>query len=320
MNPFISHPNLKQRKYIAKNINSFIEAKLNRTRQIHSPQELELLRRYNFDGYVVGSDQVWRSLYSPDITSYFLAFVPDQANVKRIAYAASFGVGDWEMTPKETKLCSELAKKFDAVSVRENTAIDLCQRYLSIDAMQVLDPTLLLSHEDYLEIVAEKNQGTEFPKGLFVYILDDSQDKRRIVDRVSLFLKLPVLRGLPEFKFSEVGAKRIDECVIPPVESWLQGFINAKYIITDSFHGCVFSIIFNKPFLAIGNKSRGMTRFESLLSLFCLNERLIHSSDEICSQLIESKIDFENVNLIWNQELKKSFSFLSAAFKDNYNS
>ncbi|MBA4317080.1 MAG: polysaccharide pyruvyl transferase family protein [Flavobacterium sp.] len=315
MNPFISHPNLEQRKYIAKNTNLFIEKKLNRTTQICIPEEFKLLDNYSFDGYIVGSDQVWRSLYSPDVASYFLAFVPDRANSKRIAYAASFGVEDWEMTPETTKICLEHAKKFDAVSVRENTAVELCRKYLEIEAMQVLDPTFLLKREDYLEIIREDNLELEAPKGVFAYILDDSFEKQKIVAQVASLLHTSFFMGLPQGKFSDVGPSRINECVIPSVASWLKGFANAEYVVTDSFHGCVFSVIFNKPFLAIGNKDRGMTRFNSLLKMFKLENRLIQSLDDLSDQVIEAKIDYDRVNQIWELELEKSMSFLSAALK-----
>ena len=67
----------------------------------------------------------------------------------------------------------------------------------------------------------------------------------------------------------------IQECIQPPVEEWLRGFYDAEFVVTDSFHACVFSILFNKPFIVIGNEGRGIARFESLLKTFGLEERLV---------------------------------------------
>jgi len=91
---------------------------------------------------------------------------------------------------------------------------------------------------------------------------------------------------------------------------WLKSFIDAEYVVTDSFHGCVFSIIFNKPFIAIGNKDRGMARFNSLLKMFNLEDRLISSADELADKLLLSKINWASINYKIIKERKKSNDFL----------
>ena len=91
-------------------------------------------------------------------------------------------------------------------------------------------------------------------------------------------------------------------CVYPSVTKWLRAFVDADFVITDSFHGCVFSIIFNKPFVAIGNKGRGLARFESLLKMFGLEDRLNSSQ-------LTTEIDWESVNGKLNsyREISKNF-------------
>ena len=98
-----------------------------------------------YDAFIVGSDQVWRPSYNQHLEQAFLNFTENWKNVKRIAYAASFGVDNWEFTKKQTKECKRLVQKFDFVSVREDTAVNLCKEHLGIEATHVLDPTLLLS-------------------------------------------------------------------------------------------------------------------------------------------------------------------------------
>ena len=114
-------------------------------------------------------------------------------------------------------------------------------------------------------------------------------------------------------KFKDVGPKHIDDCIMPSVEQWLDGFNKAKFVVTDSFHGCVFSIIFRKPFIAIGNASRGMARFESLLRMFKLENRLILSEDNLTEELLNSEIDYDAVHEILTKERKKAVKFLEDA-------
>ena len=102
---------------------------------------------------------------------------------------------------------------------------------------------------------------------------------------------------------------------LPLVEQWLCSFRDANFIITDSFHGCVFSIIYNKPFIAIGNKSRGLSRFTSLLKLFGLEGRLVDCLSEVNEDVVNMNIDWRKVNAILKDEQRRSRKFL----KENLN-
>lgn len=93
-----------------------------------------------------------------------------------------------------------------------------------------------------------------------------------------------------------VFSNDLEKARFPSVESWLQSFRDAKFIVTDSFHGTVLSILFNKPFIAVGNSARGMARFESLLSQFGLTDRLVESPEEVSPKLVHSQIDWKAVN------------------------
>ena len=264
-------------------IHKNVEPTLNR--KIHrDKRQLNSIEEHDYDAFVVGSDQIWRPQYiqsvlQSTVPNAYLAFAKDW-NVKRVAYAASFGTEEWEYTPEQTVLVSELAKKFDAVSVREIDGLKLCSEHLSVEATHVLDPTLLLSKEDYIRSFDLKKEPLS-EGDLMVYILDFSKEKNMLIERIAKE------RGLKSFT---VGAKiedskaPIEERIQPKLEKWLRGFMDAKFIITDSFHACVFSIIFNKPFLVVGNKKRGMSRFKSLLSMFSLEKNCICSMDEYDSQ------------------------------------
>lgn len=259
----------------------------------------------HFDAIVVGSDQVWRPMYYQPIEESFLSFLGD-AKIKRVAYAASFGVDHCEYTEEQRELCSSLLKKFDAISVRESSGVQLCQEYFDTKAVQVLDPTLLLSADDYRALI---KQGKTHPsKGnLLVYMLDRTKEKEYFVERIAQ------AKGLTPFWMNsdiDDEALPLEQRIKMPVEQWLRSFDDAEFVLTDSFHGCVFSIIFRKQFLAIGNKERGLSRFHSLLTLFSLQDRLFLSPDEYKSNL--SSIDYDQVQTKLRSLQTQSLSFLKA--------
>lgn len=209
----------------------------------------------NADVVIVGSDQVWRPKYNHrSLANMFLAFCKKQKRIKRIAYAASFGVDEWEYTHKQTCECSKLAKKFNAISVREWSGVRFCKECLGVDATWVLDPTLLLKKEDYLPICKMVPVNNE--KYLAVYVLDEREDVSSICECEAKN------RGLVIKKFSAGSDAKLS------VPEWLAMFRDASYIVTDSFHGTVFSIIFGKEFKCVYNDARGTARFESLLKLY----------------------------------------------------
>lgn len=233
------------------------------------------IKETDFETFVVGSDQIWRPKYikrtlKSTIENAFLGFAKDW-NVKRISYAASFGTDEWEYTRTQTATVKDLIKKFNAVSVREKSGMNLCSDHLDVRAEQVLDPTMLLTKENYINAFDIQRE-PQSEGNLMVYILDHFDEKKNLIERIAKE------KGLTSFI---VGAKvddgktPLEECIQPRLQKWLRGFYDAEFIVTDSFHACVFSILFGKPFIAIGNVSRGLSRFESLLALFDLRKNLI---------------------------------------------
>ena len=167
-----SLPLHRERAKITKNCTEFVKNNITTTKKYYNRQEfLDIIEKHHFDAFVVGSDQVWRPCYSTNIYDDFLTFCQNKKNIKRLAYAASFGVTDWEFNEEQTKECSRLAKLFDAISVREDSGVELCNKNLGVEATFVLDPTLLLEKDDYIKLVEQNNE--EKSKGeLFCYILD----------------------------------------------------------------------------------------------------------------------------------------------------
>ena len=261
------------------------------------------LHKEDVDVLIVGSDQIWRPVYIENIEDAYLGFAKDW-NVCRVAYAASFGVADWsEYSEEQTLRCRELIKKFDAVSVREDSGVALCRDYLSVDAKHVLDPTMLVDVKHYMCHI--NNCKKRYPKRMCLsYILDEADDKLAVLNSVVKY---------QDYNIRQWKNIDIPNMKNPTVEEWLKGFCEAVFVFTDSFHGCVFSIIFNKPFIAFGNEGRGMARFNSLLKMFGLEELLITSADQFTPELVDRAISLFKTDIIQNrlkQLRQESYGFL----------
>ena len=289
---------------VSQNINKFINQYLSRI-VVNSPLEL---KETDFDAIVVGSDQIWRPKYYSEICNAFLDFAKDWKHLRRIAYAPSFGTDRWEYTEEQTKQIAELLHMFDAISVREESGIDLCQRHLGVKAILVLDPTMLLSKEDYCNLINEYD--TEAPSGgLLKYILDESDQLAELLSFISNEKQIDVFSVKAK---SFLEGSKAEECICPSIETWLRGFRDAKFVVTDSFHACVFSMIFNKPFCVVGNKSRGLARFNSLLKMFNQDFRMVDSLLEYQERAIlinqSPNVDFKKMLI-----KKESLEFLRKA-------
>lgn len=304
--------NDKEQAIIQRNTNHFINTYINHTEAMHSYEEfVKQASKGKYDAYVVGSDQCWRPCYNAFLPSMFLDFVQDK-QVKRIAYAASFGTDKWEFTPQQTAVCAPLAKKLDLVTVREDSGVKLCKEYLDVDAVHVLDPTMLLTKDDYIQLI-EKEKEPKSNGTLFNYILDPDEKKSAFIQKVAKAKGLKGFQVLPkcqtETRTKEDIKYRIEDCVFPGVTTWLRAFMDADMTIVDSFHGMVFSIIFNKPFWAIGNVSRGMSRFTSLLKMFHLEDRLL-DADHLDDVDFSKPIDWTKVNSMLEEKRRECKNLL----------
>lgn len=255
-----------QREFVRKYINK---------KDVKTPFTSETVAECESDLWIVGSDQVWRPWCNLYIENEFFDFLDD--NTPRIAYAASFGTDQWEIPEIQTPKIKELAKKFKAISVREASGVKLCKEFLDVDAMHVLDPTMLLRAEDYLRLTSE----SDHPQGEYIatYILDNNPEKTKAVKKISSE------KGLKVQKVGQMHKDRYDS-----IESWLATIANAKYVVTDSFHGTVFSILFGRPVKVLGNCLRGNSRLESLLELLQLTpdpEGFLYSEKNNIERLAE---------------------------------
>ena len=290
---------------------SFIEREIFKISQdLYTKQDLEnFVNKENFDAVIVGSDQVWRKAYINDkyYKSYFLDFV-DGCKTKKIAYAASFGKDYWE-GKDDIDYISKLLADFTAVSIREKSGVAICKNSFGFDnAKHVLDPTMLMDKEFYKNEIISKYDTSRVSKGgLLTYVLDEEDEKKQIINFVKNNLNMDKVHHLKGFNTLKTTYS---------VPEWLASFSNADFVVTDSFHGMVFSIIFEKDFVVIGNVGRGMDRFVSLLALLELEDRLILNKYELNNDRLK-KIDFNKVKEILNKEQKISEEFLEGTLNDD---
>lgn len=252
----------------------------------------DVIDNYGLEALVVGSDQVWRLKYNAATwQDQFLQFARGR-DVRRVAYAASFGVDEWEYTSEQTALCAELLQRFNAVSVRESSAVQLCDQHYGVTPELVVDPTLLITSDRYAALCDDVPRATgDF---IAVYCLDGTDATKAKIDKIAAALQLPV------------RAFSAHSSISLTVEQWLAMFRDSRAVITDSFHGTVFSAIFKKQAYIIPNLTRGGTRFHTLMALMGLSAASM--SDEGILHL-----DPTEINETLSNEIAKSKRFLAAS-------
>jgi len=310
--PFQNIRNKRELKIKAFQLAPFLKKYLpNVSEEIYKSTHLkQLVEKDKFDAVVVGSDQVWRYQYikAGDYSVYFLNFKVDFP-VKKIAYAASFGKDNWE-APAKIEEIKTLIKEFNAVSVREKSGIVLCRDLFDFkDGKYVLDPTMLVGDEFYEKfMVGDVSAVATTP--IVTYFLDENDRKTKIVNSV-VKSKSTVNKSI---QIVSLGKKHNGKFY--SVEDWLSNIKNANFVITDSFHGMLFSILFKKQFLVIGNPERGLARFTSFLSIVGLESRLLLPENSFDLEgIVKSVIDYENITLELEKLRATSKHFLAGGLE-----
>ena len=253
------------------------------------------------DIYMTGSDQVWNSFHNQGIDDvFFLKYAPDYK--RKVAYAASFGKVKLEEWEKD--VTKKLLSRYDAISVREISGLEILKSIGINDAEWVLDPTLLLTADDWRERAKCHNNEEKY-----VLIYSVEPDKTSVIE---------VARSIADQMNAKVymvewGKKcypGVDKMIslIDPLEL-IDFFDKAEYVVASSFHGTALSISLNKNFISL-MPARFNARVESILRLTDLMDRLI-SPEEFLLQKALTKIDYDKVNGILNEERKKSIAYLN---------
>ena len=297
--PSKRHPIKPYRRYIKRPAvtDAFIRDNIHVTK-IVPDYTRRLLRKNNIDAIILGSDQVWRYRYNAHYwDDMFLAFAKDYP-CRKIAYAASFGLEDWDCPQERMTEARELIKQFKAVSVREETGAGICRKSLGVDAVTVLDPTLLLTASDYEGFCIDPVPSQE--PYLAAYVLDKSEEKSSFIEEFAKNKGL-IIKEMAVYKSGLT------------VEKWLSEIKNATFVITDSYHGSIFSIVFGKQFQTFINRGRGADRFMTLFKRLGLEDRLIDSSGPLT--MLDTEIDYSSVSSKLQMLREDSLSFLKSALE-----
>jgi polysaccharide pyruvyl transferase WcaK-like protein len=269
----------------------------NKEELLHNPPEA--------DAYIAGSDQIWNKDYNGHGEySYFLNFAKNGKN--RIAYAASFGRN--EIDNEEVADISKFISNIKYISVREDSGLNILKQCGIDRGITVLDPTLLLNSEEWMEIASKRNISEKY---LLIYVMDHKFEKlidygEEIADRLNL--KIFVI------SFKKIKDKRIDRNFINinPRE-FLNLFNKASFVVSNSYHGILFSINFKKNFIAVA-KHNYNTRIESILKLLKLEDRFVYNDFNILNAL--NPINYVESNVHLDKARKKSIDFLRSALSD----
>lgn len=244
---------------------------LPRTRQIRAGEDLSFLNEC-FQNFIVGSDQVWRPYFiENEKEAYMLAFAKDDKNL--ISCAASFGVDNLKLSKREWLEYALRLARFDHLSVREKSAVEIC-REMGLAATQIADPVFLLDTSIWDELAA--SCGATKANAFVYYMINDNREK--------------------DFRdFIATDAKNLNYDI--SIEEWLWQIKNAKFLVTDSFHGSCFAILFNCPFVCINSNTLTQTRMRSLFEQLGIKNRLYADfSETTLDKVLNEKIDWSLVN------------------------
>lgn len=237
--------------------------------------EIDNNKKLNDDyiGFITGSDQVFRPDYVPD--SWYLTFVNGKG---KLAVSASFGISEFICPDrKRFERIKKSLEEFDYISVREDSGVKICNNYFEVDAFHMLDPVFLINKDKYEKIIKESKKKKN-NKYIFCYIRDLNSDIMSMIDNININNHYELVW--------------CDENM--PVEDFLFNTLNCDYMITDSYHGMCFAIIFNKNFLCIRNELRGKARFISLQKQLGLNEESFLDEVKKIDSIME--IDYTYIN------------------------
>ena len=280
--------------YFAKKILLFEEfrnEKVIHSQETYNPRSIKKCVN-KYDAFITGSDQVWNFEWYDSV--YFLDFVP--SNKLKISYAASIGTD--ELNRKQKKLLKNSLKDYNAISVREENMVEILKEISPVDVKYVVDPVLLLDSRDWDMVSSDRMCNEPY---ILCYFLGSNEKARDIAKSYAksggfYLLSIPMLDDEKSKSFGDVVVNDASP------EDFISLIKNAQYIFTDSFHACVFSIIYKKNFFVFNRSDREemSSRIKSLINIFDLSERFLNEKHKENFKYIESLVDID-----YNRKFKK---------------
>lgn len=254
------------------------------------------------DAACVGSDQTWNlDIATEDnMAAYFLDFGSD--NMKRFSYASSFGYSNWQIKDlKETQRIGVILKQYAGLSVREFTGQKILKDTFNLDATLVCDPTIL--HANYDEFTKGLKQKNEV---LCYSLAVSSQPKLQAIKDISVFVGAPIRwMGKPFF------VKGARYTYFPDVYRWFRYIARSKFVLTDSFHGTVASLLCHKPFAVLYEENGLSSRIVDLLTKVGLQDRIYFNYKDFSeSDSWKCPIDYDQVDRLLEEYRQESWNYL----------
>lgn len=249
----------------------------------------------DYVGFITGSDQVFRPEYVPD--SWYLNFVKGKG---KMAVAASFGTENFICDEDRFERINQSIQEFDYISIREDSGVELCRKIFDVESVHLLDPVFMIDRAIYERVICTSNLNMKNAY-IFCYIRDLNENIESMIESIKAEKKCDIVW--------------CTETML--VEDFLYHISNCKYMITDSYHGLCFSIIFNKNYLCVRNTVRGKARFDSLQKMLELNEESF-VEENAQSKSIE-EIDYYRTNAKLKFLAKDGGKWLKAALDETYN-
>ena len=293
---------------------SFIKKHFTTTEKFEDINELYGLNK-NFDCFLLGSDQMWNwhnGRYCEEEGFYLFDYVDSRKKI--ISYATSFGDSGFKGNTVDEWAFEKLLKRFDAISVRERTGAETVKNLIGKDVEHVLDPVFFLSKDEYKKVAALSSfKDNICEKYIFVYLLQPTEDKQQIVKEISEYFGLRVI-SLGDLDAGYVNYCGTSNWNMPhidkvEIEDWLYLIDNAEYVVTDSYHGCCFSVIFNKKYMALTPRD-GINRIIDMADTLQVVDRALFLNKRDPITLIRSDIEYDGINKTIEQLSAKSINWL----------
>lgn len=261
--------------------------------------------KLNYDNYIVGSDQVWNPNNGTNMAPYYLTFAPENAN--KVSYASSFGIANVNQTyyPQYKKWINNLSH----ISTRESDGVDIIKNITGKDATHVVDPTLLLSKNEWENLMVPYEAKEPY---ILFFIFKKNTYAEELAYKIQKKTGYKIIRVCKNEMPLESDDKILNIRDFGPLE-FLGLYSGASIVLTTSFHGSIFSLIFEKPFYTITPASKNNnSRQESLMAVVNLKDRLLREGDDVDLDQVND-INFEDVKKKLDKQIGISIEFLKNA-------
>ena len=312
LNPFFSIQSKKNNNILSSVLyNRRVRVDEYRKRNFVKIVDLDDIDINTYNAVICGSDQIWNPARARKRA--FLTFVPD--NIRKIIYAASMGCE--EMTDYQKKCFKPVIERLDYISVREKSAKEILDTFVEHKDISVqLDPTLLLTKKDWeLVVNYDFENNPSGKKYILCYFLGAYSDKKEYLLEFARQKSLIVV-NVPYASGESIDSEEFgDLSYIDATPDEFLGLIkNAEYVFTDSFHACVFSIIFNRQFYVYkrDGRSQMMGRIYTLLDYYNIENRIVDDQNDI---FITERINYDGLDKKIEQKRLESMNFLRNAIE-----